>query len=199
MVIALWQQEVPNGGKKLAQVVRIDCDRLEAMPAITQAKNHGNDGLKGTYTFRLTPVTSLAVSAAAVGDPAGVATAPRQDVLRVGVFSADGKGNVSGHTIATTDTDAGATWIVDFTWTGTYSLNADGTGTLSVSAVTETKCTDSTTATVTQCTGTEEGPESYALVLNRHGEEKTVDLTETDNSGGGAKIFITGEAKLTNK
>ena len=40
-----------------------------------------------------------------------------------------------------------------------------------------------------------EGPESYAFVLNQHGEDKTLDLIQTDNDGGGAKIFLTGQAK----
>jgi hypothetical protein len=168
-----------------------------ALPAIAHAKK-GGDALKGTYSFRLTPATSLAVNAVPLSDPAGLGTAPRQDVLRVGVFTADGAGTVSGHTIATTDTNSGATEIVDFTWAGTYSLNADGTGTLSIATVSENQCTDSTTESTVTC-GSEEGAESYAIVLNPHSAQKTVDLTETDNDGGGAKIFMTGEASLSHK
>lgn len=169
-----------------------------ALPAIAQA--FAIKDLKGTYSFRLTPVVSFAAYAGTVtaGDPAGLGAAPRQDILRVGVFTADGLGGVSGHTVATTDTNTGATWVVDFTWTGTYIVNLDGTGKLSITTITVAPppiCTDSTTNTVVACLGTEEGAETYAIVVNNQAEEKTVDLTETDNFGGGAKIFMTGQAR----
>ncbi len=151
--------------------------------------DHGHDKGqhgRGIYTFRLTPATGLAVFE-------GVTAAPRQDVLRVGTFTADGAGNVSGHTIATSD-DGTTTVVIDFTWTGTYTINADGTGSLAVTTlnVTDASCTPAQAAG--QC-ATFETPETYALVLNRHGEDKTVDLIETDNAAGGPKTFLTGQAK----
>jgi hypothetical protein len=123
----------------------------------------------------------------------GVIAAPRQDVLRVGVLSVDAKGGVSGHTIATTD-DGLTTVVIDFTFSGTYTLNDDGTGTMSIDTVnvTDTSCTPAQAASA--C-ATFEGPETYAFVVNNHGEEKSLDLIQTDNEGGGAKIFLTGEAK----
>src|SRR5262249_29650263 len=137
-------------------------------------------------TFRLTPATSLAPFA-------GVTTPPRQDVLRVGTFKADGQGNVTGHTIATTD-DGVATVVVDFTWTGTYTVNDDGTGNLSITTVNVTDTSGTPAQAAGRC-ATLEQAETYAFVLNRHGEDKTVGLIETDNEAGGAKIFMTGEAK----
>ncbi len=183
---------------------------LMALPAVSQAKKGGNDDhnnnqkINGTYTFRMTSLKSFSAEAATVDvtDPAGLKGAPRQDILRVGVFTADGNGNItSGHTIATTDTNGGKTEVIDFTWTGTYSVNADGTGTLNINdpPPAAQKCKDSTAATpptAAACAGDDEGAESYAIVVNRHGDQKTVDLTETDNGvGGGAKIFMTGQAK----
>jgi hypothetical protein len=37
--------------------------------------------------------------------------------------------------------------------------------------------------------------EAYAFVINRHAAEKWLSLIETDNQGGGAKIFLTGDAR----
>jgi hypothetical protein len=153
----------------------------------------GPDKIKGTYSFRLTPVTSFAPWYDGTnGKDSGVVTAPRQDILRVGTFAAD-KGAISGHTIATTD-DGLTTVVIDFTWSGTYTINTDGTGMLSITTVnvTDTSCAPAQLAG--EC-ATFEGPESYAFVINNHGEEKLVSLIQTDNVGGGAKIFLTGEAR----
>jgi hypothetical protein len=145
----------------------------------------------GVYTFRLTPVVSFAPFYDGTGGrDSGVLTAPRQDILRVGTFTLDGKGKVSGHTIATTD-DGATTVVIDFMFTGTYTLNSDGTGMLNISPVDikDTSCTPATS----DC-ATFEGPETYAFVINRHGDQKVLSLIQTDNEGGGAKIFLTGEA-----
>lgn len=160
-----------------------------------QAKDHGGRGgpLKGDYTFRLVPATSFAPFYDGTnGKDSGVVAAPRQDILRVGTFTADGSA-LSGHAIATTD-DGLTTVVVDYTFSGTYTTNADGTGQITIAAVTvgDESCTPAQAPGV--CASFE-GPESYAFVLNQHGEEKSLDLIQTDNEGGGAKIFLTGEAK----
>ena len=153
-----------------------------------------NQSLNGKYSFRLVPATSFApFYDGTAGKPdSGVASAPRQDILRVGVFTADGAGNLTGHTIATTD-DGLTTVIIDFTFSGIYTVNSDGTGSMAISpTVTDASCTPAQAAGV--C-ATFEGSETYAFVLNNHGEDKLVSLIQTDNDGGGAKIFLTGEAK----
>ena len=150
--------------------------------------------IPGSYSFRLTPATSFAPWYDGTnGKDSGVIAAPRQDVLRVGVLSVDAKGGVSGHTIATTD-DGLTTVVIDFTFSGAYTLNDDGTGTLNIDTVNvaDTSCTPAQAASA--C-ATFEGPETYAFVVNNHGEEKSLDLIQTDNEGGGAKIFLTGKAK----
>ncbi len=157
-----------------------------------------NQSLNGTLSFRMVPATSFApFFDGTAGKPdSGIATAPRQDILRVGVFTADGNGNLTGRTIATTD-DGLTTVVIDFTWTGTYTVNGDGTGTMKINTADNeviTSCVDGDGVAVTGCDAFE-GPETYAFVLNRHGEDKLVSLTQTDNVGGGAKIFLTGEAK----
>src|SRR5437588_3736752 len=140
--------------------------------------------LSSMFIFRLTPAESFAPFLSPKTCPsaadAGVCTAPRQDILRVGVITFDGSGGVTGHTIATTD-DGQSTVVKDFNFSGTYTMNTDGTGTLSIAP---------TVATA------DEGPETYSFVLNKGGVNRpaTVDLAETDNSGGGAKIFLTGKA-----
>jgi hypothetical protein len=187
---------------------------MAGLPAF--GKSHSNDNapsVKGNYSFRMTPAKSF--SADAPGDPGGIANSPRQDVLRVGVFTADGSGNLSGHTMATTDTVQGKTWLVIFDWTGKYAVNGDGTGFFSVDNVTNMVCTDMTVAHTgptphpvttggtplsgnTACpTGTSaiEGPEDYAFVFATPGG-KRFEFMQTDNDGGGAKIFMTGTATL---
>jgi hypothetical protein len=156
----------------------------------------------------MTPVKSF--SADDLANQGGLNAAPRQDILRVGVFTADGDGNLSGHTIATTDTNAGATWMITFDWTGQYTMNEDGTGFLSVDAIENLVCTDmsvehagETPHPVTTggaplagnvaCTGEEEGHEDYAFVFTTRGG-KRLKLIQTDNDGGGSKIFFTGMA-----
>src|SRR5437588_12094347 len=143
--------------------------------------------LTGTFMFRLVPVESFAPffnpRTCPSAPDAGVCTAPRQDILRVGVITFDGSGGVTGRTLATTD-NGQSTVVKDFNFSGTYTVNADGTGTLSISP----------TAAIA-----DEGPETYSFVLNKGGVNQpgTVDLAETDNSGGGAKIFLTGKATST--
>jgi len=172
---------------------------VHAQPARKSHPGGGSssDKVKGTYTFRLTPAVSFAPWYDGTnGRDSGVTTAPRQDVLRVGTFTAD-KGDVTGHTIATTD-DGQTTVVIDFTWSGTYTVNADGTGKLLITTVnvTDTSCT---AAQVPGACATFEGPETYAFVVNNHGSDKLISLIETDNVGGGAKIFLTGEAARTDE
>ena len=130
--------------------------------------------LMGRYSFRLTPAVSFAPFYSGGGRDSGVLTAPRQDILRVGTFYADHAGNVTGHTIATTD-DGATTVVIDFTAT-----------------VDDTSCTP---AQAPGACATFEGPETYAFVVNNHGPQKLLSLIQTDNEGGGAKVFLTGEAQ----
>jgi hypothetical protein len=145
--------------------------------------------LTGYWGFQLQPAKSL--SAVAPGDPGGVATAPRQDILRVGVIHFDGATAVDGHMIATTDDNNGVTVIVDFFFTGTYTMNTTGIGTMSITPV----GIDDTRCTPTQPAGncaTFEGPETYAITFTRN---RGLSFAQTDNVGGGAKIFLAGEAQ----
>ena len=164
--------------------------------------------IKGRYSFRMTPVKSF--SADAPGDPGGLASAPRQDILRVGHFLADGEGNLRGRTLATTDTNTGDTWIVQFTWTGNYTLNPDGTGFFSINEVGDLVCTQMTgehsgstphptaadglpLAGNIPCPEDVEGHEDYAFVFTARGG-KSMEFIQTDNAGGGSKVFMTGVA-----
>jgi len=129
--------------------------------------------------------------------PFGIAGAPQQDILRVGMFTINNNCSVLGHTIATTDDNAGATKIIDFNWAGSVTaVNPDGTGRLSVNPADNeviNSCVDGSGAAVGGCAAFE-GPETYAFVFNKH-EGKSLELIQTDNAGGGAKIFLTGRAE----
>jgi hypothetical protein len=165
------------------------------LSAAVEAKDRGGRGgpLRGDYTFRLVPATSFAPFYDGTnGKDSGVVAAPRQDILRVGTLTLDGS-TIAGHAIATTD-DGLTTVVVDYTFSGTLTMNPDGTGHITIDSVTvaDESCTP---AQAPGDCATFEGPESYAFVLNQHGEDKTLDLIQTDNDGGGAKIFLTGQAK----
>ena len=157
-------------------------------------KKQDRGKLRGTYTFRLVPATSFAPFLPG----SGVDTAPRQDILRVGIFTADGVGNITGRSIATTD-DGLVTIKIDFNWKGTYALDLQGLGEIVINAPIAAdinSCVNGdNVAVVTPPTcDTFEGAERYAIVVNTHGDDKVVELIQTDNAGGGAKIFLTGEA-----
>jgi hypothetical protein len=175
------------------------------------ASSYTPRSLRGTYSFTMGPAKSFAASPSLVcvanpsppptdivADPAGIAGAPRQDVLRVGQMAFNGTGGVNGHTIATTDDQAGHTVIIDFNWAGSYFINSDGTGTLTINdpspSMTDTNCTPAvgTPPLNPGDCATFEGLETYAIaIVPKRGR---VYLTQTDNSGGGAKIFMAGEA-----
>jgi len=189
-----------------------------SFPAFGSESNNTAPSITGTYAFRMTPAKSF--TADAPGDPGGIANAPRQDILRVGTFTGDGNGNLSGHTLATTDTNQGHTWLVIFDWTGKYGMNGDGTGFFSVDKITNMVCTDMTvahtgatphpatsggtpllgnaTAACTAANPAIEGHEDYAFVFSTPSGKK-LDFIETDNDGGGAKIFMTGSATRQNQ
>ena len=182
---------------------------LVAPPAAAKDRDDGpQNKIKGRYAFRMTPVKSF--SADAPGDPGGLASAPRQDILRVGVFTADGGGNLQGHTIATTDTNTGVTWIITFDWAGKYTVNSDGIGHFSVNTISNLVCTDATVNHIAAtphpvttagtplagnvaCPSDVEGHEDYAFVFTTRGG-KQLEFIQTDNAGGGAKVFLTGAA-----
>ena len=153
--------------------------------------------LTGYWGFQLVGAKSL--SAVAPTDPAGVATASRQNVLSVGVIHFDGATAVDGHMIATTDDQTGTTVIVDFFFSGTYTMNTTGIGTMSITPVgiDDTRCTPAQPPGV--C-ATLEGPQTYAITMTRN---RGLVFSETDNPGAPpalpppspAKIFLAGEAQ----
>ena len=168
-------------------------------------------GLKGTYAFRMVPVKSFSADNASLS---GLDSAPYQDILRVGVFTATpdttpgaATGSLSGKTIATIDNNSGSTRVVVFSWTGHYGMNADGTGVFTVDAPTTVSCFDSTSPVAppgtsspypppppsVTCPTSVEGPESYAFVIGKGHHD--LQFIQTDNDGGGAKIFLTGEGR----
>jgi len=167
---------------------------------------------KGSYSFRLGPAKGFDADLANNGDPGQVSNAGRQDIVRVGTFYADGCGNISltgpiapAHTLATTDTNSGDTWLINFTWTGAYTVNPDLTGTLTITPTeacttctlpigTSPCCYDETTLgpACTACVGNEENTETYSISISA--SNGRVELSETDNSFGQAKIFMIGEA-----
>ena len=157
--------------------------------------------LNGTYAFRLGPAKSYSAylaNNATTPDPGNVKLAPRQNVGMVGVFTANGSTITGFRALATTDPQNGDTWTIEFTGTGTYTVNPDLTGTLTLTPAAEGTwiCTDMTTSGVVTCTTTtypaNEGTQTYSISISP--TNGRVELTETDNNGGGAKIFLTGEA-----
>src|SRR6202521_5620732 len=93
--------------------------------------------LKGVFAFQLHGLTSFApfFDGSSGKTNSGIASAPRQDIMRVGVFTSDGKSNLVGRTIATTD-DGISTVVIDYNWTGIYSITNNGLGTITIHAPT---------------------------------------------------------------
>jgi len=89
--------------------------------------------LKGTYALRLDPATGFDANLATDGDPGNVTGASTQNVMQAGLFTADGSGHITaGETFATIDNQSGSTDLIDFTWWGAYTVNADLTGSLTI-------------------------------------------------------------------
>lgn len=183
-----------GGSALIVGLLFLGAPATQAQVAAKKGPNVPKPSIRGSYSFRLTPVTSFAPWYDGTnGKDSGVVSAPRQDILRVGTFTADGMGAVSGHTIATTD-DGLTTVVIDFTFSGTYTVNDDGTGFITIDTVNVTDASCTPAQSPGACAGFE-GPETYAFVINRHAAEKWISLIETDNEGGGAKIFLTGDAR----
>ena len=127
---------------------------------------------------------------ASAGDPGNVALAPleKMSVVRTGALYADGLGNVTGHTQTTINDQRGNTTLVDYPWTGTYTLNGDLAGTLSITPAPASYWL----CTPPGCSGIEVGPESYAISVSLTYD--SLNMIETDNIGGGGRIFMTGQA-----
>ncbi len=122
-------------------------------------------------------------------------TVQKMSVVRTGALYADGLGNVAGDTQTTINDQYGNTTLVDYAWTGTYTLNGDLAGTLNITPVSANNwlCTGMNGGSSPgPCSGTEVGPESYAISLSV--TQDSFNMVETDNSGGGGKIFMTGQA-----
>lgn len=158
------------------------------------AQASGCENLEGRYAFRLTSLKSFSADDPAQG---GVLGAPYQDILRVGILRINANCSLTADLRATIDNNAGATRLVVFTWTGTaLPSTTAGLGELRVQPGPQT-CHDSTLFTfaggkpVTACPPDIEGDEEYEYVTTRDGLE----LIQSDNRGGGAKIFLTGTAQ----
>ena len=180
--VSLVQQNNVGGAKIFLQ------GEAERQFHVTTPFFFTSGSLTRTWALRLEPVTSFA--AIAPGDPAGVATAPRQNFLRVGYISWTGLTIASGRMIATTEDKAGTTITIDYTWQGLYTVNSDGTGTLNVSPiVTDSSCTPMQAPTV--C-ATLIGPETYAFTISKSHLQMFLMQTST---AVGAKIFLRGAAQ----
>ncbi len=154
--------------------------------------------LKGNFAFRLVSVKSFS----AESGTSGLAGAPHQDILRVGVLTIQGNCTLTATVRATVDDNNGLTRLVHFTWTGTASTPVGGLGELRVHPGTPS-CFDSTAFTFSggkpavTCPTDVEGDEEYEYVIVK---ERGLELIQSDNAGGGgAKIFMTGRAQRAHK
>jgi len=154
--------------------------------------------LAGKYTYHLNSLKTFSADAynGAADDPGNLAGALPQSVLRLGVFTIEQNCSVSsGRAITTNDTDAGTTRSIDLNFTGTMTQNSDGTGVMVITFGITNACSDMTvdppsSAGACDFSGVKE---RYAVVFNK--KLKTVDMIQTNNVGGGAKIFLTGIAQ----
>jgi hypothetical protein len=167
---------------KRSSIILLTVAAIVAIAPAISGKHPNNPlrDLQGAYSFRLVPATSFS-PLNPVGS--GLDTAPRQDILRVGALIFDGSGNVKGRIVATTDDNTGNTIVKDFRVSGTYTVDSKGFGTLSIAPVSPAAAGEDIT---------DEGAETYAFKTNDR--LRSLHLIQTDNAGGGAKIFLTGDA-----
>ncbi len=166
--------------------------------AVARAAAPFCNDLAGRYTYRLGSAKSFSPDAynAADNDPGNLAGALPQSVLRLGVFGIEQNCSVSsGRAISTNDSETGATRTIDLNFTGTITPNPDGTGTMVITFHGTNSCIDMTVdppsnAGACDFSGVKE---RYAVVFNK--KAKTLDMIQTNNVGGGAKIFLTGTAQ----
>jgi hypothetical protein len=167
--------------------------------ALPQKKNTDftAQDLKKTWSFVMGPATSVAEvppQTCLLTDPGNVTTAPRQNLMRVGEMNFDGFSGVTGHAITTTDDNSGNTIIIDYKWSGTYTVFADGTGTLTMVPENPFPDFNCTPAQAPGVCATLVATESYAMVIAQR--RVKIFLNQTDNSSNQAKIFMTGEAAI---
>jgi hypothetical protein len=187
--VAMVQTDNVGGGAKIFMKGK----------ALLQKKNadFGAQDLKRTWSFEMGPAKSFAVlppQICPLTDPGNVAAAPRQNLMRVGEMSFDGSSGVTGHAITTTDDNSGNTVIVDYNWSGTYTVFADGTGYLIMIPENPFPDTNCTPAQAPGVCATFEATEIYAMVIAQN--RTKIFLNETDNFPNQAKIFLTGEAAI---
>ncbi|MFZ0888023.1 MAG: hypothetical protein WA005_06195 [Candidatus Binataceae bacterium] len=186
----------------LAEVLMAPVPAAAGAPPSSTCASKPNLCLVGNFAFRLAPAKSFTASMASAGDPGNVSFAPlqNQSLVRSGTFTANGLGGLTGETQTTASDQYGNTVLVDYHWVGSYTLNGDLAGTLSIvpaSPGTWT-CTDETnpSATPGPCVGNEVGQESYAVSLSFYYD--LLNMVETDNNAGffgpGGRIFMTGQA-----
>jgi hypothetical protein len=158
---------------------------------LAEAQGCGN--LAGNYAFRLVSLKSFSADTNAGLETNG---APYQDILRVGVLTIRRDCTLAASVRATIDNNQGATRLVLFRWMGRAFPEGGRLGELRVRPAGEQICRDSTLYTFqggkpeTLCPADIEGAEEYEYVITREGLE----LIQSDNAGGGAKIFMTGQA-----
>ena len=159
------------------------------------ATTFGNGSLAGRWAVEVGPAVSFATTAPSalsvpgLVDPGNVAGATRQHVARIGLINWDGSGGADGRFIAVTDNNNGETVTIDYTWSGTYTLNPDGTGTLNIDVIDTASCTPNPPpegACMDQI-----DTETFALSMSK--KYGTVALMQL-NYAAGAKILLTGEA-----
>jgi len=163
------------------------------------ATTFGNGSLYGRWAVELGPAVSFAAVAPGAlcplptlpltpVDPGQVADAVRQHVARVGVIDWDGSGGAEGRFIAVTDNNDGQTMTIDYTWSGTYTLNPDGTGTLTTDLI-SALCTPAPP----EGGNCDEYVDTDTFALSMSKRYGTLALMQL-SSAMGAKILLTGEA-----
>jgi hypothetical protein len=174
---------------------------MVAVSTSQAATRYVASNLKGVFAFQLHGQTSFApfFDGSSGKTNSGIATVPRQDIMRCGVFTCDGKSNLVGRTIATTD-DGISTVVIDYNWKGLFTISTNGLGTITIHAPTNSDINSCKTGDGTPQGGCAafEGVETYVFVISGSTRARSIILTETDNAGGGAKIFLTGAAWTQN-
>ena len=145
-----------------------------------------NNDVKGVYSFAVTASGSLVESNQ---------TTVSQTINRVGVITADAKGGLTGHSISVLDDGTNVT-IIDYNWSGTYTINSDGTGTVTFNAPKPAdinQCRDGSGAVIGGCSELV-GQEKFSFAIVSGQKSSTLALIQTDPPVGSPRLFLRGTA-----
>jgi len=144
-----------------------------SIATVNAQANYATASLEGTYSINLSGVTSTAEIN--LTNPSGITGTSAELSSFIGLFQADGNGNISSGTLTEFGANANAVYGCSVTFTGKYEIEANASGTATIT-VASTGASGSSGA---NCTWS--GPVQFLLQAGMYGE--SLHLAEADGKG----------------